>query len=114
MQIKIWYYEKWVGCHASFPPRRFVKWNLMCFYAKLVLTVPNLTTFCFVILHESRIPYVSEDVEEQIWKPNIYIYNLNKFRSQTNLNGKPIHSCSAQKNEDFVTITVSDRFEVSN
>ena len=22
---KVWYYEKWVGRHASFPPRRFVK-----------------------------------------------------------------------------------------
>ena len=22
---KIWYYEKWVGRHASFPPRRSVK-----------------------------------------------------------------------------------------
>ena len=21
---KVWYYEKWVGCHASFPPRRSV------------------------------------------------------------------------------------------
>jgi hypothetical protein len=25
MQKKIWYYEKWVGRHASFPPRRSVK-----------------------------------------------------------------------------------------
>ena len=24
MQKKVWYYEKWVGCHASFPPRRSV------------------------------------------------------------------------------------------
>ena len=22
---KIWYYEKWFGCHASFPPKRSVK-----------------------------------------------------------------------------------------
>ena len=22
---KVWYYEKWVGRHASFPPRRSVK-----------------------------------------------------------------------------------------
>ena len=22
MQKKVWYYEKWVGRHASFPPRR--------------------------------------------------------------------------------------------
>ena len=25
MQKKVWYYEKWVGRHASFPPRRTVK-----------------------------------------------------------------------------------------
>jgi hypothetical protein len=25
MQKKIWYYEKWVGRHASFPPRQSVK-----------------------------------------------------------------------------------------
>ena len=25
MQKKVWYYEKWVGRHASFPPRRSVK-----------------------------------------------------------------------------------------
>jgi hypothetical protein len=25
MQKEIWYYEKWVGRHASFPPRRSVK-----------------------------------------------------------------------------------------
>ena len=25
MQKKVWYYEKWVRCHASFPPRRSVK-----------------------------------------------------------------------------------------
>ena len=25
MQKKIWYYEKWGGRHASFPPRRSVK-----------------------------------------------------------------------------------------
>ena len=25
MQKKVWYYEKWVGCHASFPPRTFAK-----------------------------------------------------------------------------------------
>ena len=24
MQKKVWYYEKWVGRHASFPPRRSV------------------------------------------------------------------------------------------
>ena len=24
MQKKNWYYEKWVGCHPSFPPRRSV------------------------------------------------------------------------------------------
>ena len=72
-----------------------------------------MTTFHFLLLRQSRIPYVPENVEQQIWKPNIYIYNLNKLRSQTNLNGKPIHSCSAEKIGDFVTITVSDRFEVS-
>ena len=27
MQKKVWYYEKWVGRHASFPPRQFVKKN---------------------------------------------------------------------------------------
>jgi hypothetical protein len=25
IQKKVWYYEKWVGRHASFPPRRSVK-----------------------------------------------------------------------------------------
>ena len=25
MQKKVWYYEKWVGRHATFPPRRSVK-----------------------------------------------------------------------------------------
>ena len=25
MQKKVWYYEKWVGRHGSFPPRRSVK-----------------------------------------------------------------------------------------
>ena len=25
MKKKVWYYEKWVGRHASFPPRRSVK-----------------------------------------------------------------------------------------
>ena len=25
MQKKVWYYEKWVARHVSFPPRRFVK-----------------------------------------------------------------------------------------
>ena len=25
MQKKVWYYEKWVGRHAFFPPRRSVK-----------------------------------------------------------------------------------------
>ena len=25
MKEKVWYYEKWVGGHASFPPRRSVK-----------------------------------------------------------------------------------------
>ena len=25
MQEKTWYYEKWVGRHASFPPSRYVK-----------------------------------------------------------------------------------------
>ena len=25
IQKKVWYYEKWVGQHASFPPRRSVK-----------------------------------------------------------------------------------------
>jgi hypothetical protein len=29
MQIKVWYYEKWVGRHASFPPRRSVKYVLL-------------------------------------------------------------------------------------
>jgi hypothetical protein len=24
MKIMVWYYEKWVGRHASFPPRRSV------------------------------------------------------------------------------------------
>ena len=27
MQKKIWYYEKWGGRHASFPPRQSVKWR---------------------------------------------------------------------------------------
>ena len=27
MQKKVWYYEEWVGRHASFPPRRSVKWG---------------------------------------------------------------------------------------
>ena len=26
MQKKVWYYEKWGGCHASFPPRRSVNY----------------------------------------------------------------------------------------
>ena len=25
MQKKVWYYEKWFGRHASFPPRQSVK-----------------------------------------------------------------------------------------
>ena len=25
MQKKVWHYEKWVGHHASFPPRQSVK-----------------------------------------------------------------------------------------
>ena len=29
MQKKIWYYEKWGGRHASFPPRRSVK-SVLC------------------------------------------------------------------------------------
>jgi hypothetical protein len=28
IQKKVWYYEKWVGRHASFPPRRSVKSQL--------------------------------------------------------------------------------------
>ena len=28
MQEKTWYYEKWVGRHASFPPSRYVKQKL--------------------------------------------------------------------------------------
>jgi hypothetical protein len=28
MQEKTWYYEKWVGRHASFPPSRYVKWRV--------------------------------------------------------------------------------------
>ena len=27
MQKKVCYYEKWVGRHASFPPRQSVKWK---------------------------------------------------------------------------------------
>ena len=24
---KVWYYEKWIGCHASFPPRQSVNYK---------------------------------------------------------------------------------------
>ena len=33
IQKKVWYYEKWVGRHASLPPRRSVKYQ---FYPSLV------------------------------------------------------------------------------
>ena len=41
MQNKVWYYEKWVGRHASFPPRRPVKIlpTYKCYHNK------NLTIF---------------------------------------------------------------------
>ena len=30
MQKKVWYCEKWVGCHASFPPRQSVNSYIYC------------------------------------------------------------------------------------
>ena len=32
---KVWYYEKWVGRHASFPPRRSVDFSLTFLYLKI-------------------------------------------------------------------------------
>ena len=40
MQKKVWYYEKWVGRHASFPPRQSVK------YIKKI----TLKFFCLKVL----------------------------------------------------------------
>ena len=37
MQKKVWYYEKWVGLHASFPARRSVKKE----FAMLFIRKPN-------------------------------------------------------------------------
>ena len=34
MQKEIWYYEKWLGRHASFPPRRSVKSKNLCTVSK--------------------------------------------------------------------------------
>ena len=40
MKKKIWYYEKWVGRHASFPPRQSVKYmKRMKFTFKICETV---------------------------------------------------------------------------
>ena len=35
---KVWYYEKWVGRHASFPPRQSVKLNETKIYSILFQT----------------------------------------------------------------------------
>ena len=46
---KVWYYEKWVGRHASFPPRQSVKWLLYrCEFTRKcssILIIPFLTNF---------------------------------------------------------------------
>ena len=39
MKKKVWYYEKWVGRHASFPPRRSVKINFNFFQARVLVLV---------------------------------------------------------------------------
>ena len=48
MQRKIWYYEKWVGRYASFPPRRSVNsyWHKeVNFFVTIVLKVDGCPRF---------------------------------------------------------------------
>ena len=49
MQKKVWYYEKWVGRHASFPPRRSVK--------QIILYL----TYIFDLRYDSYL------VEDELW-----------------------------------------------
>ena len=50
MQEKTWYYEKWVGRHASFPPSRYVKLSLYL--------LPKFSRVPFTIVLISRISTV--------------------------------------------------------
>ena len=47
MQKKVWYYEKWVGRHASFPPRLSIKgiWIIATY-----LDLTSNIVFSYVIL----------------------------------------------------------------
>ena len=42
MQKKVWYFEKWVGRHASFPPRWSFKGHL------ILINFFNLCLFCYL------------------------------------------------------------------
>ena len=55
---------------------------------------------------------VPENVEQFLWKPATYIYDLKKLRYSKSLQNDKIHFCKVQQMDTIVQVTISDRFEV--
>ena len=56
---------------------------------------------------------VPGNVEQFLWKPATYIYDLKKLRYSKSLQNDKIHFCKVQQiSEKTVQVTISDRFEV--
>ena len=59
-QSTVWYYEKWVGLHAYFPPRRSVRSFRYHFVVITMLKDEKIVTYFFLISYQN--PTVSSGI----------------------------------------------------